>query len=135
MRNFDGGRTAAVKLDSGQTVILTSKRVMPLSIETLATVGLTPASFKAIVAKGVHSPLAGYLPHVADVIRVDTPGVTSADPAASPTTTGTGICSPSRRTPVTRKGDVHLAEVGGAHPVRTTGSTDELRTGRQSRLR
>ena len=79
MRNFDGGRTAAVKLDSGQTVILTSKRVMPLSIETLATVGLTPASFKAIVAKGVHSPLAGYLPHVADVIRVDTPGVTSAD--------------------------------------------------------
>lgn len=80
MSSFDGGRTAAVRLDSGQTVILTSKVVPPFSTATLATVGLAPGDFAAIVAKGVHSPLAGYLPHVSDVIRVDTPGVTSADP-------------------------------------------------------
>lgn len=79
MRDFDGGPTAAVTLDSGQTVVLTSRPVMPLSIATLATVGLEPAEFRAIVAKGVHSPLAGYGPHVSEVIWVDTPGVTSAD--------------------------------------------------------
>lgn len=79
MRHFDGGQTAAVRLDTGQTVILTSKVVMPLSTATLAIVGLKPAGFTAIVAKGVHSPLAGYRPHVADVLWVDTPGVTSAD--------------------------------------------------------
>lgn len=79
MRHFDGGRTAAVQLDTGQTVILTSKVVAPLSILQLTTLGLHPADFKAIVAKGVHSPLAGYGPHVAEVIPVDTPGITSAD--------------------------------------------------------
>lgn len=79
MRYFDGGRTAAVRLDTGQTVILTSKVVLPLSTVTLTTVGLAPGEFKAIVAKGVHSPLAGYLPHVAEMIRVDTPGVASAN--------------------------------------------------------
>lgn len=80
LSSFDGGPTAAVRLDSGQTVILTSKVVPPFSTATLATVGLAPGDFAAIVAKGVHSPLAGYRPHVTEVVRVDTPGVTSADP-------------------------------------------------------
>lgn len=80
LSSFDGGPTASVRLDSGQTVILTSKVVPPFSTATLATVGLAPGEFAAIVAKGVHSPLAGYLPHVTEVVRVDTPGVTSADP-------------------------------------------------------
>jgi microcystin degradation protein MlrC len=77
--HFDAGPSAAVKLDSGQTVVLTSKAVMPLSTAQLTTLGMKPLQFKAIVAKGVHSPLAGYGPHVAGMIRVDTPGVTSAD--------------------------------------------------------
>jgi microcystin degradation protein MlrC len=79
MSAFDAGRSAAVRLESGQTVILTSKVVMPLTTAQLTTLGLAPTDFTAIVAKGVHSPLAGYLPHVTGMIRVDTPGVTSAD--------------------------------------------------------
>lgn len=78
-RHLDGGPTAAVRLDSGQTVVLTSKVLLPVSVATLRAVGLAPDRFRAIVAKGVHSPLAAYRPHVADVIWVDTPGVTGAD--------------------------------------------------------
>lgn len=79
-RHFDAGRSAAVRLDTGQTVILTSKVAQPLSTVQLRTLGLAPEDFTAIVAKGVHSPLAGYGPYVTRVVRVDTPGVTSADP-------------------------------------------------------
>jgi len=79
MSSFNAGRTAAVRLDTGQTVILTSRVVLPLTTAQLILLGLEPSGFKAIVAKGVNSPLPGYDPHVADVIFVDTPGVSSAD--------------------------------------------------------
>lgn len=64
---FDAGPSAAVRLDTGQTVILTSRPIMPLSIAQLTVFGLKL------------SPLPGYRPHVTDVIHVDTPGVTAAD--------------------------------------------------------
>lgn len=79
VRRFDGGRTAAVRLETGQTVILTSKAVPPWSIAQLTSIGLHPADFKAIIAKGVNSPLAAYGPYVSEVLHVNTPGVTSAD--------------------------------------------------------
>lgn len=78
-RHYDAGRTAAVKLDSGQTVVLCSTVTMPASPVQVTSLGLDLQSFKIIVAKGVHSPLAGYGPVAAEVIQVDTPGVTSAD--------------------------------------------------------
>nr|WP_281352263.1 MlrC C-terminal domain-containing protein [Phytoactinopolyspora alkaliphila] len=77
--HFEAGPTAAALLDSGQTVILISNAVLPLTTAQLSTVGLKPSDFTAIVAKGVHSPLAGYGPHVAQIIRVDTPGITAAN--------------------------------------------------------
>lgn len=79
MSSLDAGRSAAVQLDTGQTVILTTRPTLPLTTAQLRTLGLEPAQFKAIVAKGVHSPLAGYGPYVADVVPVDTPGITAAD--------------------------------------------------------
>lgn len=79
MRDFDAGPSAAVRLDTGQTVILTSRPTLPLSPDQLTTLGLRPQEFSAIVAKGVNSPLAGYGPHVAQTLLVDTPGVTGAD--------------------------------------------------------
>jgi microcystin degradation protein MlrC len=79
MSTFQAGPSAAVRLDSGQTVILTSIPVMPLSTAQLTTLGLSVSEFAAIVAKGAHSPLAGYGPHVASTIRVDTPGITAAN--------------------------------------------------------
>lgn len=79
MRYFNAGPSAAIALDTGQTVIVTSHAVPPLSVEQLTTLDLHPSQFQAIVAKGVHSPLAGYGPHVTEIIQVDTPGITSAD--------------------------------------------------------
>jgi microcystin degradation protein MlrC len=79
MNHLDAGRSAAVRLDTGQTVILTSKVAPPFNIEQVTRFGLDPAAFDAIVAKGVHSPLATYLPYVADAIFVDTPGPTAAN--------------------------------------------------------
>lgn len=56
-RHFDAGRSAAVLLDTGQTVIITSKRVPPaVQPGSATTLGLVTDQFKAIVAKGVHSP-------------------------------------------------------------------------------
>jgi microcystin degradation protein MlrC len=77
-RFFDAGRTAVVRLDTGQTVVLTSQVEMPTSAVQLTALGLEPKRFTAVVAKGVHSPLAGYAGHYAEAIWVDTPGVTSA---------------------------------------------------------
>ncbi len=78
-RYFDAGPTAVVDLDEGQTLVLTCRAVMPSSLAQLTSLGLDPSAYRAIVAKGVHSPLAAYGPVAAEVIRVDTPGVTSAD--------------------------------------------------------
>ena len=40
---------------------------------------LDPAHFRVLVAKGVHAPVAAYAPVCQHLIRVDTPGVTTAD--------------------------------------------------------
>ncbi|MBO9625299.1 MAG: M81 family metallopeptidase [Microbacterium sp.] len=78
-RRFDAGPSAALRLASGQTVVVTTRVTLPLTPVQLEDVGLSPSDFRAIVAKGVHSPLAGYGPLVGRVIQVDTPGVTGAD--------------------------------------------------------
>lgn len=78
-RKFEAGPSAAVLLDTGQTVVVTSRATLPLTPVQLEDVGLSVDDYRAVVAKGVHSPLAGYGPRVASIIQVDTPGVTSAD--------------------------------------------------------
>jgi microcystin degradation protein MlrC len=76
--SFDRGRTALVKAGSLR-VMLTSKRVAPFSLQQLLSCGVNPKSFDAIVAKGVHAPVAAYAPVCPTLFRVNTPGVTSAD--------------------------------------------------------
>ncbi len=77
--NFDQGPTAIVRTDAGLTVMLTTRRMVPFSIKQLTSHGLDPAAFRVLVAKGVHAPVAAYAPVSKHLIRVDTPGVTSAD--------------------------------------------------------
>ena len=76
------GRCVVVRLtDPGElTVLLTSRRTPPFSGRQLGAAGLDPAGFRVIVAKGVNAPLAAYGPLCPTIIRVDTPGVTCADP-------------------------------------------------------
>lgn len=76
---FDQGLTAIVRTDSQLTVMLTSRRMVPFSTSQLTTFGLQPQDFRYIVAKGVNAPLAAYRPVCPSIVRVNTPGVTTAD--------------------------------------------------------
>ena len=76
--DFDMGKTALVLTESGVAVMLTSLRTFPVSLNQLTSCGLDPSSFKILVAKGVHAPVAGYSEVCHAFVRADTPGVTSA---------------------------------------------------------
>jgi microcystin degradation protein MlrC len=77
--NYDMGKTAIVETDSGNTVMLTSRRIVPFSLQQLIQSGIHPEDFHLIIAKGVNAPLAAYMPVCKEMIRVNTPGVTRAD--------------------------------------------------------
>jgi microcystin degradation protein MlrC len=76
---YDMGPTAVVELEDGPTVLLTSRRTVPVSLGQLTSCHIDPGRFQVIVAKGVHAPVAAYAPVCPTLIRVDTPGATTAD--------------------------------------------------------
>jgi microcystin degradation protein MlrC len=61
------------------TVLLTSRRMVPFSLNQLSSCGIDPKSFRVLVAKGVHAPLAAYREVCDGFLRVNTPGSTCAD--------------------------------------------------------
>ena len=79
MSEFDQGRTAVCSTESGLTLMLTSRRMVPFSLEQLRSCGLNPASFHCLVAKGVNAPLAAYREVCNEFLRVNTIGSTCAD--------------------------------------------------------
>ncbi|MFO0977291.1 MAG: M81 family metallopeptidase [Planctomycetaceae bacterium] len=80
---FDQGRTAVLRGEStGITVIATTLRVAPLSLQQVVSQGVNPNDFAAIVLKGVHAPFAAYAPVCSQLIRINTNGVTTADAGA-----------------------------------------------------
>ena len=78
-RFFDSGPTCVLKLDREDVVILTSKLVLPISVEQLRSVGIDPTNRRMIVAKGVVSPQASYGTVAGKMVLVNTPGVTTSD--------------------------------------------------------
>ena len=76
---FDMGATAIVETDTQLTISLTSRRTVPVSLGLMTSCGLSPSAFQVIVAKGVQAPVAAYQPVCPTLIRVDTPGATTAD--------------------------------------------------------
>ncbi len=76
---FDQGRTAIVRTDAELTIMLTSGRMAPFSLSQLTSCGLNPADLRVLVAKGVVAPIAAYRGVCRHFIRVNTPGVTTAD--------------------------------------------------------
>jgi microcystin degradation protein MlrC len=76
---FDMGPTAILETPGQLMVMLTSRRVPPFSLAQLTSCGLEPQRFKVIVAKGVHAPVAMYRLACPTLIRVNTPGLTTAD--------------------------------------------------------
>ncbi|MCB0687108.1 MAG: M81 family metallopeptidase [Saprospiraceae bacterium] len=77
--HFNMGPTAIVTTAAGNTIMLTSLRTVPFSLQQLLHFGLDPASFEVIVAKGVQAPIAAYGPVCPSIVRINTEGVTTAD--------------------------------------------------------
>lgn len=76
---FDMGRTAIVETYRGLTVCLTSRSCPPISLGIMTSCGLKPQDFQVVVAKGVQSPVPAFEPFCTQLIRVNTPGSTTAD--------------------------------------------------------
>ncbi len=77
--DFDQGRTAICESERGLTLMLTSERMVPFSLQQLHSCGVDPESFRILVAKGVNAPLAAYRQVCDQYIRVNTIGSTCAD--------------------------------------------------------
>jgi microcystin degradation protein MlrC len=77
--HFDMGPTAVVTTETGLTISLTTRRVVPVSLGVVTSIGLDPVDFQILIAKGVHAPVAAYEPVCTELIRVNTGGATAAD--------------------------------------------------------
>ena len=75
------GLTAVVETDEQHTVVLTSLRMAPMSLEQVISLGIHPEQKDILIVKGVVAPRAAYEPIAGELILVDTPGVTSNNPA------------------------------------------------------
>ena len=78
---FDQGVTAVVETPEQHTLVLTSVKMAPVSLEQVKSLGVKPENKKILVAKGVIAPRAAYNPVAARTILVDTPGATCVNPA------------------------------------------------------
>jgi microcystin degradation protein MlrC len=84
MKYIDQGPTAILESPSDIIVMATSRRMAPFSLEPVLRCGLRPSDFRVMIAKGVHAPVAAYGPVCERLIRVNTPGVTTADMTTLP---------------------------------------------------
>ena len=75
------GLTALVETAEGDSIVLTSLRLAPFSLEQVLSLGIKPESKRALIAKGAVAPRAAYEPISARMIEVDTAGITAANPA------------------------------------------------------
>jgi microcystin degradation protein MlrC len=74
------GITAVVETKEQHTVVLTSRRTPPLSLEQILSLGIHPERKRILIVKGVVVPRAAYEPIASRIIVTDTPGVTTDDP-------------------------------------------------------
>ncbi|MPY78272.1 MAG: MlrC domain protein [Actinophytocola sp.] len=76
-RFFDMGPTAVLDTTDGHTLVLTSKQVIASSLQQHRCLGIEPADYHMIVAKGVNSPRAAYGTIASSLLVVDTGGITA----------------------------------------------------------
>ncbi|MDA2930951.1 MlrC C-terminal domain-containing protein, partial [Acidobacteria bacterium AH-259-O06] len=58
-------------------IVLTSLRMPPFSLEQVRSLGIKPESKRILIAKGAIAPRAAYEPVSAQVIEVNSPGITA----------------------------------------------------------
>lgn len=78
----DQGLSAVVETPERHTVLLTSRRMAPMSLEQVRSAGIDPWTKDILIVKGVIAPQAAYAEVTPNIVLVDTPGPTANDPAA-----------------------------------------------------
>jgi microcystin degradation protein MlrC len=78
-RFFNGGTTVVLETEDDHTLVLTTRLIGNMSLQQMYSVGVRPETRHVVVAKGVHSPRPAYEPIAAQLVFVNTPGVTSSD--------------------------------------------------------
>ncbi len=78
-RFFDDGKRVKFETNDGMTILITSKRSGNTAREQMYSIGINPEKFKIIIAKGVSSPRPAYQPIAAEILLVNSPGVTTSD--------------------------------------------------------
>lgn len=78
-RYHNQGLTAVVTLGDS-SVVLTSRRQTPFSLQQLYSLGIDPKSMRMIVVKAAVAYRAAYEPIAGEIIEVDTPGLTAVNP-------------------------------------------------------
>ncbi len=76
---YDDGQRVRFDTVDGMTILLTSKRAGNTARAQMYSMGINPEDYRIVVAKGVSSPRPAYQPIAAEIIIVNSPGVTSAD--------------------------------------------------------
>ena len=77
----DQGVTVVVETEQQHTIVLTSRRMAPMSLEQVLSLGIHPERKRILIVKGVVAPRAAYAPVAPRILLVDTPGVTSDNPS------------------------------------------------------
>ncbi len=77
---LDQGITAVVETAERHTIVLTSRRMAPMSLEQILSLGIHPERKDILIVKGVVAPRAAYQPVAGEIVLVGTPGVTSDNP-------------------------------------------------------
>jgi microcystin degradation protein MlrC len=80
----DQGITAVVETEDRHTIVLTSRRMAPFSLEQLLSLGIHPERKRVLIVKGVVAPRAAYEPIAGEFILAGTPGATADDPRLLP---------------------------------------------------
>jgi microcystin degradation protein MlrC len=78
----DQGTTVVVETEQQHTLVFTSRRMPPMSLEQLLSLGIKPERKKILIVKGVTAPRAAYESIAAEIMLVDTPGSTRANPSS-----------------------------------------------------
>jgi len=78
-RFYDDGKRVLFNTVDGMTILLTSARSGNTARAQMYSMGINPEDYRVVVAKGVSSPRPAYQPIAAEIIIVNSPGVTSAD--------------------------------------------------------
>ena len=97
MARNDQGITAVIETEDAHTIVLTSRRVPPVSLEQLLSLGIHPEQKSIVIAKGVVAPRAAYEPIAGEIILVGHAGCHRQQSSPLRLRQSTGPLVPARR--------------------------------------